>query len=154
MSCNRNKIAKEDGTEYRWAIVCGFVETGGHTEDNNAPGEYTCMAFRQGQGINITRSFGVPCQFIQLNECGCAPSDVFSFGVDPPDPDVGWTPCLTEDDCPYLCADAGKENAKNLCHKFDGIDWFEGANFMNWSLFQPSDDTVESKMNDTVITLY
>lgn len=124
-----------DGEEYKWAIACGPVEQGGSTELNMAEGEYRCKAFRQGAGIEINSSPGMPCQWLQINECGCAPTDVFSFGVEPPDPEVGWTPCLTEDDCRFLCADAGQEKVKNLCHAFDGIEWWEGDNFMNSSGF-------------------
>jgi hypothetical protein len=41
--------------------------------------------------------------------------------VEPPDPSVGWTPCRTEEDCPFLCGDAGYEKAKDLCYAFGGI---------------------------------
>ena len=79
-----------------------------------------------------------------MNECGCAPPDVFSFGVEPPDPDLGWTPCLTEDDCPWLCSDAGVDKAKDLCYAFDGIAWFEGSNPVQFDMFQNSEGFNES----------
>ena len=44
-----------------------------------------------------------------------------SLTLEPPDPSVGWIPCRTEQDCPYLCGDAGYEKAKDLCYKFGGI---------------------------------
>ncbi|KAL3936603.1 MAG: hypothetical protein SGARI_002484, partial [Bacillariaceae sp.] len=121
----------EDGLEYKWAIACGPVERGGSEESNVGIGEYSCMAFREGVGFefNSTFSYLLPCQWIQINECGCAPEDVFDFGVEPPDPSVGWTPCLTEDECPFLCGDAGFDNAKDLCLKFGGIgkgSWWDG----------------------------
>jgi hypothetical protein len=113
----------EDGREYKWAITCGPVERGGSEESNIGIGEYMCLAFREGVGFdfNATYSAGFPCQWIQINECGCAPEDVYDFGVEPPDPSVGWTPCRTEEDCPFLCGDAGYEKAKDLCYAFGGI---------------------------------
>ena len=119
------------GDDYKWAIVCGPNEMGGSTELNMGPGEYSCGAFRQGPKITneglVYHSAGVPCQWMQLTECGCAPGDVFSFGVEPPNLDLGWQPCLTEEDCRFLCADAGEEKAKNLCYSFGGIEWWEGV---------------------------
>jgi len=108
------KQDKETGEEYKWAIACGPVESGGTVEDNMDVGEYSCVAFRDGPGITVSLSNGIPCHWIQIRECGCAPSDVFSFGVEPPDPEVGWTPCLSEQDCPFLCSDAPGDKAKNL----------------------------------------
>lgn len=140
------KIA-QDNTTYKWAVYCGQVETGGSVESNLGVGEYICGAFRDGPGFNITRSWLQPCQWLQVTECGCAPVDVYSFGVDPPDLEVGWTPCLTEADCPFLCADAGPEKVKNLCHAFNGIDWWEDN-----GLFDVSGENFNESV--TKITLY
>jgi hypothetical protein len=76
-------------------------------------------------------AYNTPCQFIALAECGCGPSDMYTFGL--PDP-VG--PCLPEGGCPFMCEDAGPAYARNLCRSFPGnISWWEGRNAFNSSLF-------------------
>jgi len=97
-------------------------------------GEYVCDAYRQGAGFNAIDDGGLasiifPCHYIQLGECGCAPDDVVLFGLDPPN-----KPCYNETDCKYLCNEAG-EKARNLCHAFGGVGWFEGDNFLGYDAF-------------------
>lgn len=50
------------------------------------------------------------------------------LGWSPPNPEFGL-------DCPWLCSDAGEEKARNACHGFDGIEWFEGDNFTIMTTF-------------------
>ena len=143
MNCLRTGVAtgfndKDDNVErtYKWAIVCGFNVQGGNERHNYAPGEYMCAAVRTGGGITKSVSQLVPCQVIQLLECGCAPADMNTFGLPRPE-----NPCQTKDDCPYLCGDAGEEQAKKLCEVFPGIEWWEGGNPTHQSLFYaPEDD--------------
>ena len=147
------ETVEETGEEYNWAIACGPRENEGPEERNMARGEYVCWAFKDGIdfAFNVTRSDSIPCQFIQMGECGCAPPDVYDFWLDPPNPDLGWTPCTTEDDCPWLCADAGEENAKNACHAFGGIDWWNGQNFVGHTAFVGGYDYNES---NTKVRIY
>ena len=135
------KTTEEYG-EYNWAIACGPIESGGVVEENRAIGEYVCVALRDGPGIIRHYSANVPCQFFQMVECGCAPSDVYPFGNEPPNADAGWTPCETTEDCPILCSDAGVDNARTACHGFanlegveSGIDYWEGQNWANFDFF-------------------
>jgi len=121
--------SEENGELFKWAITCGPVVAGGRPELNFGIGEYVCMAFRQGAGFSPSNG-GVatsilPCQFIQLGECGCAPADVVILGgLDPPN-----GTCVDERDCPFLCGDAGLDKAQNLCNAFEGIEWWNGNNF-------------------------
>jgi hypothetical protein len=128
-------IRPENGETYKWAIFCGPVIVGPSVEENRDLGEYQCGAVRL--GANYSDDHGgllvgeFPCQFIALAECGCGPSDMFTFGL--PEP-TG--PCLPEDGCPFLCEDVGVAYARNLCHAFPGnISWWEGQNAFNSSMF-------------------
>lgn len=127
---------------YDWAIACWRVVAGGKEKQNLGNGEFQCDAYRQGAGIlpeSQSMSFTVPCQYIQLGECGCAPSDVHTFGLDAPT-----KPCQTHDDCPFLCSDAPSSDFQSLCEAFEGIKWWEGQNFMGMDLFTlPDNRTVE-----------
>ena len=58
-------------------------------------------------------SMPLPCQYIVLAECGCGPSDMYTFGL--PNP-TG--PCVPEGGCPLMCEDAGPQYARNLCRTF------------------------------------
>lgn len=119
---NTGTAVADSGEEYKWAITCGPMVSEGLDHLNFGPGEYLCGAWREGHPSKITRSFQLPCQYIQLGECGCAPLDVFNFDLDPPE-----NPCRTEEDCPFLCSDAGTEKASQLCYAFPGdIKWWEG----------------------------
>ena len=131
---------KNDTVErfYKWAIGCGVVLRGGNELHNLAAGEYFCAAARIGDGITKTVSQIVPCQIIQLMECGCAPDDVQTLGLPLPPPDK---PCKTKQDCPYLCGDAGEEEAKSLCDAFPGIEWWEGENPLYEPFFTKPEDT-------------
>ena len=143
INCLRTGVATgfndEDDTVpriYKWAIVCGYNVRGGNEWQNYAPGEYVCIAVRTGNGITKTLSLSVPCQIIQLGECGCAPGDVHTLGLPPPT-----APCKTKQDCPYLCGDAGLEEAKTLCEAFPGIEWWEGKNPLGrFAFFEPAED--------------
>jgi len=138
----------DSGAEvYRWAILCGPITSGGVPEENRALGEHDCFAVRQGPTIAATRSDPVPCQYIQLGECGCAPDDVYDYGLGRP-----VKPCETPEDCPYLCGDATDKSAvKKLCDAFPGgIEWWEGRNFLNFSIF---DDSNPSQMADINIEI-
>ena len=133
------KINEADGMKYDWAILCGPVEESDYGEmSNSAPGEYTCIAFRKGKNIFSEDvgviSLSIPCQYVQLLECGCGPLDVHPWDLTPPT-----HPC-SPGDCRFLCSDAGEEYASQLCHAFGGIDWFEGYNKMNYSLFLADDN--------------
>jgi len=133
----------ENGKVFKWAIWCGRCSFGCVEEENLAKGkEYACQAFRQYEGrvdpTKATKSYLIPCQFVQLAECGCAPEDVYTFGLDPPK-----KACRTKEDCPYLCSDAPGEAVKDLCNAFD-IEWWLGDNFLNTTFFRdnhPLDNT-------------
>ena len=101
----------------------------GRENENRANGEWECMAYRKGDGIANFMSATVPCQFVQLGECGCAPLDIYPFGLDPPTKSR-----QNEEDCRFLCSDHPPENLQNLCKAF-GIEWWEGQNFLNLPLF-------------------
>ena len=137
VNCLRTGVAlgfndRDDPIEriYKWVIGCGYIVRGGSEWANLAPGEYACVAVRSGEGITKTLSQPVPCQLIQLGECGCAPADMNTFGLPLPD-----EPCRTKEDCPYLCGDAGVEQAETLCEAFPGIEWWEGENPLYQDLF-------------------
>jgi hypothetical protein len=128
-------ISQETGEVYKWAIYCGPVVEGAQEKLNMDYGEYQCAAARIGAGFSDDgsglMSSGFPCQYIALAECGCGPSDVYTFGL--PEP-TG--PCLPESGCPFLCEDAGMEHALNICQSFPGgIAWWEGQNSFNISWF-------------------
>ena len=132
MKCLRTGVAigfddKDDTVKrfYKWAFGCGVVTRGGDEWQNAGTDEYVCAAARIGDGITKTVSQIVPCQIIQLAECGCAPNDVHTLGLPLLRPDK---PCKTKEDCAYLCGDAGEEQAKSLCDAFPGIKWWEGEN--------------------------
>ena len=150
-NCLATGKSMKEGREYKWAIMCGPVQVASIEGEvsNTAPGEYSCMAFRQGGGLYAKyagiESLSVPCQYIQLGECGCAPNDVHPWNLDPP---VG--PC-TPGDCPFLCSDAGEEYVSKLCHAFGGIEWWEGANFMSYDLFQPNSRTDNPEVFEIII---
>lgn len=127
------------GEDYLGAIACGrIVSEPGFPERNFDVGEYGCMAFqeRTTSPEQMQSSFIGPCQYFQLGECQWAPADVFPWGLDPP---TG--PCRTEEDCPFLCADAGAAKAKNLCHAFGGVDWWSTRNFLGIDLFKSQQQT-------------
>ena len=132
------------GETYKWAIACGAVSALSIPDQSLALGEYGCAAFRESSASfgSANLSFFLPCHRIQLSECGCAPSYVYSWGL--PDPT---NVCATENDCPFLCSDAGMEKVKNLCHVFPGIHWWEGDNFMNMDLF-------DNKFEASVLEIY
>ena len=117
---------------YNWSIGCAVNVRGGNELENYGPGEYICMAVRSGDGITKTVSQPIPCQLIQLAKCGCAPDDVHTLGLPVPGPNK---PCKTKEDCPYLCSDAGEEEAKMLCEAFPGIQWWEGDNTLYQNFF-------------------
>ena len=142
LNCLRTGVAigfndKDDQIErvYKWAIGCGYIVHGGSEWANLAPGEYACIAVRSGEGITKTISQYVPCQFIQLGECGCGPEDMHTYGFPLPN-----ETCRTKEDCPYLCGDAGEEEAKTLCEAFPGIEWWEGENPLYQDLFTDPDE--------------
>ena len=147
----------EEGT-YNWVIACGPIEKGGIESENRAVGEYDCHAYKQGPNVTVSQSGIWPCHWFQMVECGCAPVDVHPFGNVPPNPDVGWTPCVTTEDCPLLCSDAGMEHVQNACYAFEqfpnvevGIDYFEGHNWANYNMFEEYGHFNSSK---TQITIY
>ena len=129
----------KEGGSCDWVVYCVKIIHGGHEESNFAPGEYYCQALRQGDPVqNLTLSHTVPCQYIQLGECGCGPADMHPFGLDPPT-----KPCETAKDCKFLCSDAPMADPQDLCNAF-GIGWWEGDNFLGvdtfmdpWQLSQP-----------------
>jgi hypothetical protein len=128
-------IRPENGQLYKWAIFCGPVILGPVVNENKDLGEYQCGAARL--GANFSDDSGglmvgfYPCQYIALGECGCGPSDMYTFGLPAP---TG--PCLPNGGCPLLCEDAGTMYARNLCHSFPGnISWWEGKNAFNTSWF-------------------
>lgn len=122
--------AAVDGDMYDWVVYCVKIIQGGDEESNYGVGEYYCQAMRQGDAVqNLTLSHRVPCQYIQLGECGCGPLDMNFFGLDPPD-----KPCTTLDDCRFLCADAPDADPQDLCNAF-GIAWWEGDNFIGVNIF-------------------
>jgi hypothetical protein len=128
-------IRPKNGETYKWAIVCGPQISGFNVEQNRAEGEYQCAAIRKGANYSDDNGglvgVSLPCQYIALAECGCGPSDMYTFGL--PDPSG---PCLPEGDCPILCEDAGTQYARNLCNSFPGnISWWEGQNAFNESMF-------------------
>jgi hypothetical protein len=118
---------------YLGAIACGrFISEPAAPERNLGVGEYGCMAFQE-QTTHSNQSHAsylIPCQYIQLAECGCAPHDVHLWGLDPPS-----HACRTKDDCPFLCADAGAAKVKELCHAFGGVDWWSTRNVFGQDLF-------------------
>lgn len=118
---------KTDGVSFRWAVICGAVVSGAQPNRNYGIGEYACIAF---DGHHQRIASFLPCQFIQLGECKCAPEDVVLYGLDPPK-----EACATEEDCPFLCGDAGKDKVVSLCRAFGGLDWWYGNNFVDWDLF-------------------
>lgn len=129
-------IRPENGETYKWAIVCGPVIVGPKVEENRDLGEYQCLAARLGANYSDDDSGllvgELPCQFIALVECGCGPSDMYTFGLPAP---TG--PCLPDGDCPFLCEDVGVVYARNLCRAFPGnISWWEGQNAFNFTMFQ------------------
>ena len=143
VNCLRTGVAtgfndREDSIEriYKWAILCGFNVHGGNEWENSGPGDYVCIAARSGLGITKTISLPVPCQLIQLGECGCAPDDVNTLGLFP----APEKPCETKQDCSYLCGDAGEDEAKKLCEVFPGIEWWEGQNAMYQSFLTEPED--------------
>jgi len=125
---NTGYARDENGEVYKWAIMCGPCSFGCVENENRAKGEYDCFAARQfAEGANRTTtratvSYRYPCHYVQLAECGCAPEDVYTFGLDPPA-----KACQTEEDCPYLCNDAPGDAVKDLCNAFD-IEWWLGSN--------------------------
>jgi hypothetical protein len=126
-------IRPDNGETYKWAIMCGPMISGFNVEQNRDEGEYQCAAMRSGANYSDDDggllSVTGPCQFIALAECGCGPSDMYTFGW--PDP-TG--PCLPGGDCPFLCEDAGVKYASNVCRNFPGnISWWEGKNAFNGS---------------------
>ena len=126
-------IHSETEEEYLVAVTCGRVTSEPAFPERNVDvGEYACMAFQEkaGKRNQMESSYLVPCQYIQLGECGCAPDDVYTWGLDPP---MG--PCRTTEDCPFLCSDTGPAKSKNLCHAFGGPDWWTGDNFMGLDVF-------------------
>jgi hypothetical protein len=128
-------VRPENGDTYKWAIFCGPVVEGPIVEQNRDYGEYQCQAVRLGAGFTNDEgglaSANFPCQYIALLECGCGPSDIFTFGL--PEPSG---PCLPDGGCPFLCEDAGITHARNACRAFPGnISWWEGRNGLNRSLF-------------------
>lgn len=79
------------------------------------------------------RQFWLPTGAWSPNECGCAPDGTETFGLAAPTGS-----CTVNGTCPHLCADAGFENARNLCRSFPGdIEWWEGNNVFNQSLIIP-----------------
>ena len=142
--CLRTGVAtglndKDDNTTriYKWAISCAANVLGGNEWQNFAPGEIICVALRSGDGITKTVTQPLPCQLIQLGECGCAPDDMHTLGLPLPSPDG---PCKTIEDCPYMCGDAGEDEAKTLCEAFPGIEWWEGENpFYQFAFVDPHD---------------
>jgi hypothetical protein len=128
-------VRPENGQTYKWAIFCGPVILGPVIEENRDLGEYQCGAVRLGANYSDDSdgllAFLIPCQYIALRECGCGPSDMFTFGL----PDPTGT-CLPESGCPFLCEDAGPQYARELCRSFPGnISWWEGNNAFNSSMF-------------------
>jgi hypothetical protein len=126
-------VRPENGQMYKWAISCGPVILGPVVEENRDVGEYQCTALRV--GANFSDDDGglsapaFPCQYLALAECGCGPSDMYTFGL--PDP-TG--PCLPEGGCPLLCEGAPPDY--NLCRSFPGnISYWEGRNVFASSLF-------------------
>lgn len=131
-------LSEDTGEQYDWIIFCWEVVSGGIEDANYGDGEYFCLSARSGADKGKASSNGLPCQFIQLGECGCAPPDVYPFGLDPPTKS-----CQTQDDCPFLCSDVPDSDPQLLCEAFGGIRWFEGENFAGESLFHnPFDDKV------------
>jgi hypothetical protein len=129
------EAVRDNGQTYKWVIYCGPVTLGPVIEENRDLGEYQCGAARLGANYSDDDggllSATVPCQYVALAECGCGPSDMYTFGL--PDP-TG--PCLPGDGCPFLCEDAGPQYARNLCRSFPGnISWWEGQNVFNTSWF-------------------
>jgi hypothetical protein len=126
-------IRPENGETYKWAILCGPMISGFDVKANRDEGDYQCGAMRSGANYSDDDGglLGViaPCKFIALLQCGCGPSDMYTFGW--PDP-TG--PCLPGGDCPFLCEDAGVKYASNVCRNFPGnISWWEGKNAFNGS---------------------
>ena len=118
----------------------------GKENENRAVGEHECFAKRKGDGIKDFSSLYLPCQYLQLGECGCAPLDVHPFGLDPPT-----KPCKTENDCRILCSDFPYEEPQNLCKSFGGIEYWEGQNFANTSLFVDPADVFPNWNEDNLV---
>jgi hypothetical protein len=80
---------EEYGT-WDWAVICGknAVAFEGGVEENRAVGEIDCHAVRYGENLSFQvgglATHLVPCQFLSLLTCQCAPDDVFTFGLDEP----------------------------------------------------------------------
>jgi hypothetical protein len=119
------------GDIYNWVISCSRITKGGKEQENRDIGEYDCIAYRSGPNMKDTGvSAFIPCQFIQLGECGCAPLDVYPFGLDPPT-----HACRTQADCPFLCSDVPESDPLLLCQAFGGVEWWEGQNFLGIEVF-------------------
>jgi hypothetical protein len=136
-------IRPENGQTYKWAIYCGPVILGPVVEENKDLGEYQCGAARLGANYSDDNGGllapGAPCQWYALMECGCGPSDMYTFGL--PDP-TG--PCLPDSGCPFLCEEAGPAYARELCHNFPGnISWWEAHFATSRSTSKESTSTVE-----------
>jgi hypothetical protein len=80
---------EEYGT-WDWAVICGkhLVEFEGGVEQNRGVGEIDCQAVRYGENLSYQNgglvSGILPCQFLSLLTCQCAPDDVFTFGLAEP----------------------------------------------------------------------
>jgi len=140
---------KNDGAKYAWAIMCMKCVQGCVESQNTGRGEYDCVGLRRllpgevSEEIPSDSYWVVPCQLIQLGECGCAPPDVIDFGLGTPE-----KACRTTDDCPILCDDAGPDAAKNICNAFPGnIAWWEGTNFAERNMFNDSNDPEQATSN-------
>lgn len=133
IDCLNTGHYNKDGVQYDWTIICGPQYSGGAVEENRAPYEYQCFAFRQGVYPDV--SAGLPCQFIQLviravsggETCNCNTVVVYPFGL----PTIPDTPCLTTEQCPLLCYDAGYDKARFACYGFpddiefwNAVDWW------------------------------
>jgi len=144
-------VRQENLESYEWAILCGPVSAGEQPELNFDQGEYSCVAFREGAGYSYTDGgvggTFIPCHFIQLGECGCGPADVFPFGLPPPN-----KTCASAADCRFLCNDAGPRLANTICDAFDGIEWWEGQNFMEADLF--AGNTIEAGRGAGELDIY
>jgi hypothetical protein len=128
-------IRPENGETYKWAILCGPIVEGAKPQENRDYGEYQCLSLREGAGFSDEDGGLVgstlPCQYIALAECGCGPSNVYTFGL--PEPNGA---CQPDGGCPFLCEDVGIRYAQNLCRSFPGdISWWEGQNVFNSTWF-------------------
>ena len=125
----------EQGDAYDWVIWCGEVRRGGNELTNTDVGEYVCGAL----GLGKLKMLGatIPCQYIQLGECRCAPLDMHPFDLEPPT-----TTCTSQADCPFLCSDALTRTMDRqlLCDAFPGIEWFQGENAFGKSAWYTEND--------------